>query len=529
MNFKLNILAIVAICLSAITTTFAQTFGLDGVKYITLNSIQPIMEGREVKGYTMFYRIDKADKKMDNYSLKILDENLKEIKTITIQQERGAYFMGNTFNGDVLGLLFFNSAINRSKCTYTLETYDKTLKKIATKKTETLSQYEASPIIMGMNGSEYSTELSRFFPSQNRGFVLSGVEDYGKGFNLTLYDNNLKQVWRYATDKKAKEVEKFTVSEVTNKYVLGIMIRSKGVMSTNFTFSSVVFDVATGKKILDLPVSPDEKEPYSLNGVSLDEEKDELVVQGDFFKSKDKPSVARSIGFYIKRVNIATSKEVSKARYLWDKEVKSVLPAEGKADLENKYAFFTHKVVRAADGKSYIIAEEYKRVADGMGIAMAVLSRGQSNTALAKVQMANMVVFTINADLTMAGAKVFQKDISSYSMPAGMDFYGLGMCGMYLKALGGFDYQFTKQSVDGNTFNSAYINYDKEKGQKSKTIIGNIILDDSKKLVFDKVDINSDANIYRLFPAISGYITLMEYNRKAKKVGMRLVKCAFLK
>ena len=71
----------------------------------------------------------------------------------------------------------------------------------------------------------------------------------------------------------------------------------------------------------------------------------------------------------------------------------------------------------------------------------------------------------------------------------------------------------------------AYINYDREKGEKSKTIVGNIFLAKDGTLNFDKVDITAPkrTSLY-LYPAQGSNIMLSQYNLKEKTVELKLVK-----
>ncbi|HEY8400983.1 MAG TPA: DUF6770 family protein, partial [Cytophagaceae bacterium] len=62
-----------------------QNLKLDNVLKVKLRNMGTIStEDDQIKGYYYFYDVEKADKKNNNYMLKISDENLREINSITI-------------------------------------------------------------------------------------------------------------------------------------------------------------------------------------------------------------------------------------------------------------------------------------------------------------------------------------------------------------------------------------------------------------------------------------------------------------
>jgi hypothetical protein len=131
----------------------------------------------------------------------------------------------------------------------------------------------------------------------------------------------------------------------------------------------------------------------------------------------------------------------------------------------------------------------------------------------------------MNEKFDPIGIKYYEKDGSSVGLPAGSGFMGTGFLGYFVKWTGGFDYQFLQQSKDGNKFNVAYINYDREKGEKDKTIVGNIFMAEDGTLNFDKVDITGSKNTrYLVYPAVAGSVMVAQYDRKQKKLEFKLVK-----
>jgi hypothetical protein len=505
---------------------YSQTQSLSGFKRINSRQITPIFEGKETKGYTLFYKTDKADKGNDNYELAIFDENLAKTKTIQMTKPRNKFLLiGNGFNGTEIGFYFYNFKDKQ----FEVEAYDKSLKKVASREMkEELTDVEKYSLQMKREAEDKDQSTfgydMNFYPVPGKGFIRNGMLKKGRGFNLEMLDNDLKTKWKYETPEGGKEVEGFLVYEVTDKQMLGSVVRRPGVMSQKMTFYITAFDVETGKKSFEVPVEGEgTTDQLSLNTISFDEESNQIVVIGDFYAEKDKPGVAKSKGFYIKTFT-PEGKETSKKFYAWNKEVKELMPSEAKESLDKGAMNFIHKVLKAKDGKYYLVCEQFSRAASGAGIASNIMSGGRGGASYTKGVIWNILVYVINPDYTLSEVKIFTKDKSSCELPAGGDFYGAGMMGLVIKALGGFDYQFTQMTNDKQSFDVVYIDYDKEKGESMKRILGNIIITPDGKFNVDKMDITTKATASFLYPGKPGHLMMVDWLKKEKTLGMKLVK-----
>jgi hypothetical protein len=101
---------------------------------------------------------------------------------------------------------------------------------------------------------------------------------------------------------------------------------------------------------------------------------------------------------------------------------------------------------------------------------------------------------------------VFEKDKNGFSMGAGVMVFSSKMLSYLAKAYGGFDYVFSQSAADGNTFVVSYINYDREKGEKGKNVLGSIIYTPEKTFTVDKLVLNRKSSKYFVYRAKAGYI-----------------------
>lgn len=92
------------------------------------------------------------------------------------------------------------------------------------------------------------------------------------------------------------------------------------------------------------------------------------------------------------------------------------------------------------------------------------------------------------------------------------------------KAFGGFDYVFNQTSPDKSTFVITYINYDREKGEKGKNILGSIIYTPEKVFTVDQLPLTRKSSIYFVYRAKEGYVLVSEYFPKEKRIDSRLEK-----
>jgi hypothetical protein len=507
-----------------VTSVFAQTESLSGFRSISKRNINTIQDGSEVKGYSIFYKVDKADKKNDNYAMNVYDENLTRVKTLEFKKQRNVTFLlGNAFNGDAMALMFYNT----KEKAYELESYDNSLKKLATKKVPNTSKSEKMSIqqniMMQAKGNDPGELVGiGLFGVPGQGFVKAGLTDKSDGYSFTMYDNNMNEKWTLATPKSPKEYEVFFVYDVSEDYIAGAIIRRPGKMSKKFTYYVGVVDVKTGKLVIDAPIETSASEQLSINGISIDKDRNEFIVSGDSYNLSDKPGVNKSKGFYVKKFS-PDGKITAQAIYSWNNDVKKVLPAEASESVEKGFLNFTHKMVVDELGKVIIVTEQYRTTADAMGIASNILGGGYG-ASMTKVQIENIMLFELSPALELTTVKFYDKNKSNVGLQPGMEFYGTGMMGYFVKLMGGFDYQFIQVSNDKKEFNIAFTNWEKEKGEKAKKYIGNIIFNEKGEYTLDKIDVTNKAAAYFIYPAKPGHVMMVDWLRKEKTVGLKLVK-----
>lgn len=198
------------------------------------------------------------------------------------------------------------------------------------------------------------------------------------------------------------------------------------------------------------------------------------------------------------------------------------MPAETKLSLEDNYVNYNHTIVKGANGHLYIVAEQFKIVGVGLGIALTTL--GGRGASVSKGKIDNMFVFELDPTATLSSVKFYPKTVTNAMLPAGSGFLGAGLLGQDIKSQGDFDYQFLQRNEARMQFNVMFLNFDKEKGEAAKGYVGNIVFGDNGKYALDKIELTSGATYSFVYPAKLGHVLITDYFKKKSELGMKLVK-----
>lgn len=495
----------------------AQTKTFDDVLEVRLQDMGPIYQDQLVKGYYMFYNVEKADRKNNNFKLIVLDDNLNKVSEKNMTESKYIQLSDAGYDEQSLFFVFYES--KEKKLEY--RRYD-TQCNLLSKKSEELSGREASmyenPAAAGaMNPINLA-------PIVGKGFVHYTLQKNDKiGYAIRFFGEEGKKDWTYRSSEKSDELEFPFHLGYSDKLLLTSIIKKKGSMSKDLDFYLQGIDIETGKKVFEKTLDDPKYAIQLLN--AFPDPTGEIIVSGIYFNKDDKIAKAASLGLFTGRMN--GSGEFTSRNYIsWAKDVSKKLPANSKGKIENGGYVFFHKAVRSSEGKFYAIGEMYGKAASGWGIASSALAvaGGGSGASVVKIEVRDMVVFEFNADLTLSGAKIFEKKSSGVELPSGAEFASTQLLGNYVNYLGGFDYMYTQKNEDASQITFCYDNYERSKG-KTKHILGVVSRRAGEEtFTTDKINLETEASWIRSYPAKPGYVLLMEYFKKKKKVDLRLEK-----
>ncbi len=174
---------------------------------------------------------------------------------------------------------------------------------------------------------------------------------------------------------------------------------------------------------------------------------------------------------------------------------------------------------------TFMVGEGYKRNASAGGIALTVLAAaggGTTSAGVTKIVITDMVVMEMNDKFKVTNATIYDKTQNTAVASSMSDYNSQHAIAMYLKAVGAFDYEFTTGDADNSNFVICYSDWVRGSGYKGQTF--NAIRYNGSKFTTDKIELKSKASSMRVFPGKAGFIMILEYFKKDKRLEMRLEK-----
>lgn len=476
-----------------------------------------LMQGDQVKGYYFFYDQEKKNQNINRFLLVLTDENLVEINSIPIIRPNSFRLLNGTFNGDSFAFVGYDENTKTGE----FLTFNRDLKQTASvlKVVEGLHELAGET---SYNNNKY------LIPVNNLGFLRYGdKQGSSKQFEIGFYNNEMKRIWTDPSPEM-KRVE-FTIEAFQDSSYIGTIIgKRRG--SKNVDYDLLVQETLTGKHLFRTAL---ETPNYTLavSNVYFDKANFQFIVFGEYYGLDDREMKDQSFGFATLIYN-ASGKLISEKLNSWTKEISNATPLneQGKFEGSNARVFF-HTALRTNDGQIFLIGEQYKKVASETGIAANALSfigaalTGiyVSGAATSQINVYNLVIFQFNPDFTINKVHIFEKAKTAVLLPPGSTYSSAKVLSDYIKRVGGFDYAFSQQSVDGATFIVHYTNRIMSAGTP-KYVLGSIIYTPEKNFAKDEILLTRKSSEYHIFKAKEGYIVLSEYFRKEKRLESRLEK-----
>jgi hypothetical protein len=514
----------IALLLIALVVTFTavgQSYTQNNIRSTKIRNSGEVIHNNQVTGYFMFYDLERTNARMNNFMLKVLDENLNEINSVTITRTTGFVVLEASFNGSVFAVLGYD----RSKNMVELIAFDEKLKQTASfvrlvKGSNMLNAYGAAA-----NGNE--TEQNFIVPVTDKGFMLYSVsEDRKAHYQIEFLDNNLKSIW---TDRASPEAGyEIGFEAFQDSQAIGSLIeRRKKAGSKDVEYDLLVNSAVDGHRLFKVPVVVDKGYTVAVSDIRHDTLSGDYIVFGEFYSPTARETRDRSLGF-MSVVYDAEGKLKDQKPSTWA-AMSNVTPLDekGKFDGSNTSILF-HNTIRTSDGQVFVIGEQYKKAASAGGIALTVaaiaLGGGSANTSVTQINIYNLVVFQFNPDYTINKVHVFDKNKSVMQLPGGALETSPKAVSHYAKSWGAFDYRFTQMSVDNSTFIVTYVDYDRAKQGGNAFVVGSVVYTPEKTFVTDKFNMTKRSSEFNILKAKPGYILISEYFRKEKKIENRLEK-----
>ena len=503
--------------LLAVLNSTAQTLSIENVHKVTLRSSDAIKEGSEVKGYYFFYISDKIDKRTNEYTLQITDNNLKKLKDIKFQDSKNVTVLESSFNGtDLIFLLYNDDARTFDYQVYGADGKKKyTYNRQLTKKEE--RYLEATYLMVDDDENNYKG----LYPIEGKGFIsnMPSREEKDYTFQIDFFSTGKRKQWTYIPTIGGK---KFVGDYLGchNGVVFIEILKYTGKMDGNPESSIVGLNLETGKQVFEK--STDEAK-YKFYPASMSVMNDgKAVLFGEYFNPNGNIVKDKSLGFAFWGVD-EKGTTLNEKYCAWDLELGKFLNVSSKGKIDDFGFMYLHNMIQTADGNIFAIGEGYKKVASGMGIAAKVMSMGRAGVSTVKAKVTDMILIRFDKDYKVTDAKIYDKNANTQELPGGFEFASTPILGKMLKyTFGKFDYAYSQANKDNSSFTVCYSDYVRGKDYKGGTF--NSISYNEGKITTDRINTKSDATWSSVMPGKQGQVLIMDYYKKAKRIDVHFEK-----
>jgi hypothetical protein len=494
----------------------AQTTSLsvDKVKSLPTHVIK---EGTEVKGYYVFYISDKIDKKTNEYTLKIFDNNLKELKDIKFQDSKDIGILESSFNGTDLIFLFYND----DERTFEYQVFGADGKKKAFTYRRDLTKKEKAYLEMSYLAAADDEDKSYkgLYPIEGKGFIsnMPSREDKDYTFQIDYFSTEKKKQWTYVPTEGAKRFVGEFLGAANGLVYLQVM-KFGSIMDQKPDCYIVGLDLETGKQVFENKTDG----KYRFFPISLSQTTSgQAFVYGEFFDPTANVFKDKSLGFAF--WNVDTKGKVTSEKYIsWAGDMSRFVNVSSKGKIDDIGYMFVHDMVQTADGSIYAIGEGFKKTVSALGVASKFISRGGGLSAM-KIKITDMIFIKFDKDFNVKEVKIYEKNDNNLEMDGGTELVSAALLAKLIKYnYGGFDYAYTQYSKDGASFTVCYSDFERGKDYKGSTF--NSISYNDGKITTDKIQTKSDATRSWVLPGKQGQVLVVDYYKKAKKLDMHFEK-----
>ncbi|NII26945.1 hypothetical protein HB364_17780 [Pseudoflavitalea sp. X16] len=513
------IIAATFLCLGTQQIHAQAKLSIDKVYSAYLRNSGTIMENNQIKGYFFLYQSDKIDRNTNEYTLQILDQNLNKVKDIKFQDSKQISLLEAAYNGSSLAFLFKNAETKmlemkvydidgKLKFTYTRE-YDR-------KTDDLMKQYETLHTDEGTNQNVFD------LGEQGYASVLPLRDGKQRTYEVDFYSSQSKKQWTYVPNDDEEKYAQAEFLGSTDSLIILEVMKRKRALSGKMAASLIGLNFVTKKKEFEIDAEGSDYKFVPTSVVKLSGT-GKILVMGSYFDLNANIAKDASLGLGLYEID-SKGKVLSKTYNSWGGDLAKYLPTNAKGKIDDVGFLYIHKLLKAPNGKLFVVGEGYKRKASALGIGLAVLSGGRStgSTGVTKIVITDMVMMEFNDKYKVTNATIYDKTQNDATLSAISDYNSQHAIAMMLKMVGAFDYEFTTGEPDNSSFTICYSDYVRSSEYKGQTF--NAIRYNGSKFTTDKIELKSKASNMRVFPAKAGSVMILEYFKKDKRLDLRLEK-----
>lgn len=469
---------------------------IENVRTVFLRSTGPITSNYEVKGYFTFFQSDKVDKKSNEYTLQLMDENLNKVKDVQFVDSKNIILQESASDNKSILFKFYNADQKSYDCrVYGVDGKQKfSYQREVDKKT--LAYLKAAKVPPG-------SESNNLFAVENKGFiaVYQQMVDDIPTFEINFYSSTDKRQWSYVPSVVKPAGGSFL--GCSENLALFNVIKSAGTpLSPKIETWILGIYLQSGERAFEIRT---DAQQYNMTPMSVINFKgtDNFLLMGAYFDKNEKNLSGRSLGVGLWLMN--SSGRVLNSKYnSWESEIRKVLNVNEKGRVQDFGYVFFHDLIETSNGHFFAVCEGYRKSGS-------------------KMLVTDMLLLHFDEKFNIREAKIYEKNSNSLDLPAAVEMMNLAAAGNYIKyGAYGFDYAFTQIDKTRSSFSVGYTDYVKDRDYKGLTF--NAISYNSGMLSTDKINLKTEAGSMRIFAGKPGSVMILEYFKKEKKLDMRLEK-----
>lgn len=515
MKSKISKIFSLIACVFILHATFSQEYSISNIRRYKMRNTGTIVDKNIIKGYFLFYELEKVDKQNRAFDMLVLDENLKEKFVKKIVEPKLTHLLEASYNGNEILFKFYDA--KAAMVSYRTLNSEGVLSE---KTTRVANKWEIS-----LYDNSISKELENFNLNpfgENFVDIFAYKESRGISYKVECVDKNGQSLWNFSPDH-VKGVDNATFLIANSEKMVLMVENAKSTLSRDFSFGIIVIN-KDGK--LDFEYAM-ENAKYNMlpHNAYFDNKTGNLVVVGEYYDTRDKSMKAESLGIFVKTFD--GSGNPDKESFIsWEVDVYNLVDKPFKKEIKNYYVYF-HNIVQTSDGRIMAVGEQYRKQVSAGGIALK-MALGSNNTDASslEIKIGNMILIELSADYKLSNATVVEKRPNKIILNQDYMYVNQHILAKMLKADGSFDYCYTQNNEDNSEVTICYIDNEKVEGKAGRRAVFNSMYyntSDTADLKSNKLVLETDATDFGVNPGKDGYVMITEYYRKTKTMKFSLV------
>lgn len=492
----------------------AQNYEFNDVKQASTGGVHAIKNDNEVIGYVSVIYLDKVSNKEKLYGVSLLDNNLQQTHYKEIILKKREFLVAQAFNGTNFCFAFLNTQT---------KTLDYVIYDLKLEETGRYSTKEVSPTLLQSGSTAKNDDKLSFeglFAVANKGFIChTYLKAKGYKGSIEMIDNSGELLWKWGTGFVGKMYEGLQTHHVGEKIVLSSVTSKKSAFSPEMKVYLVAHDLSTGEEVYRIQTEDSKLQMFPYD-VSYVQGTNEYIVCGEYYKTGENMFKVKSQGFFIQVYDAMDGGQKKTSLVHWTKDVAKKLPT-GKKEGYKDMDVSIHKMLITKDGRIFAVGEQFKKAVNAAGVALQLMTNN-SGVSMVQVEIHDMMVFEFDTSFQLDKVHVVEKNKSNIWLPEGYEFMRGHMLATLLKLDGSFDHCYTSVTPDRSNFNSVYVDYDREK--EGKYVVGIVGLNEAHEFSTDQYALTTKPNMFYVCEAKPGYVAIVEYFRKEKRLTIRLEK-----